>query len=214
MSPGSGNITSHCGWWEGDHLIPSHICIYWYTVVNQYPKYGLDSPITVIFCIQYNTWNGIQSMTDNIPSFYNKIQNFDTVLYRSCSVSFCQRMPPNFILKEERPGNIPCNYFYAIVYGTCFNWLHRWSWYPTNILFSYTFKKLLRNIKGDVILCFWIRVSNVSFNNISVIYRGSPLYNIGGGNRSTRRKPSTCRKSLTNLMLYHNVCGGRHWLHR
>jgi len=52
VSPGSGKITSHCGWWEGDHLNPSHICIYWYTAVNQYPKYGLGIPITVVFRIQ------------------------------------------------------------------------------------------------------------------------------------------------------------------
>ena len=36
-------------------------------------------------------------------------------------------------------------------------------------------------------------VFNANFNNITVIY-------IVGGNRSTQRKPQTCRKSLTNLI--------------
>jgi len=34
---------------------------------------------------------------------------------------------------------------------------------------------------------------NATFNNIFQLYRG------GGGNQSTRRKPSTCCKSLTNF---------------
>ena len=37
-----------------------------------------------------------------------------------------------------------------------------------------------------------------TFNNISVISGRSDF--IGGGNRRTRRKPSICRKSLTNFM--------------
>ena len=37
-----------------------------------------------------------------------------------------------------------------------------------------------------------------TFNNISVISGRSDF--IGGGNRRTRGKPSTCRKSLTNFM--------------
>jgi hypothetical protein len=50
---------------------------------------------------------------------------------------------------------------------------------------------------------------------------------IGGGNQITRRKPPTCRKSLTNLshngvssthrlsgIRTHNVGGNMHWLHR
>jgi len=46
---------------------------------------------------------------------------------------------------------------------------------------------------------------------------------IGEGNRSTRRKPSTWHKSLTNyhIMLFrlsgiqtHNFSGNRYWLHR
>ena len=38
-----------------------------------------------------------------------------------------------------------------------------------------------------------VMVFNVTFHNISVSF-------IGGGNRGTRRKPTTCRKSLTNLI--------------
>jgi len=46
-------------------------------------------------------------------------------------------------------------------------------------------------------------VFNVTFNNISVILWQIVI--IGGGNRSTRRNPPTCRKLLTKLyhiMLY------------
>jgi hypothetical protein len=41
---------------------------------------------------------------------------------------------------------------------------------------------------------------NAIFNNISVIYIVAVSF-IGGGNQSTRRKPQTCRKSLTNFIL-------------
>jgi hypothetical protein len=37
---------------------------------------------------------------------------------------------------------------------------------------------------------------------------------IGGGNRSTRRKQLTCRKSLTSQDRTLNFSGDRHWLHR
>ena len=43
----------------------------------------------------------------------------------------------------------------------------------------------------------WFMVFNANFNNISVISWRSVL---GGGNRSTRRKPPACRKSLTDVM--------------
>jgi hypothetical protein len=42
-------------------------------------------------------------------------------------------------------------------------------------------------------------VFNATFNNISVILWRSV---IGGGNRSTQRKPPTCHKSLTKLYEY------------
>ena len=72
---------------------------------------------------------------------------------------------------------------------------------------------------------FKVMVYNTSFNNISVILWRSVFF-LCGGNRSTRRKPPTCRKSLTKLfhiMLYwvhlamsgiriHNVSGYKHWL--
>ena len=45
---------------------------------------------------------------------------------------------------------------------------------------------------------FRFMVFNATFNNISVIYCGDQF--IGGGNRSTRRKQATCRKSLTNFI--------------
>ena len=48
----------------------------------------------------------------------------------------------------------------------------------------------------------WFMVFNATFNNISVISWQSISF-IGGGNRSTRRKPPTCHKSLTNFMTYY-----------
>jgi hypothetical protein len=64
---------------------------------------------------------------------------------------------------------------------------------------------------------------NASCNNIS-LYIVEVSF-IGGGNRSTWRKPPACHKSMTNFMLYrvhlamrgiqaHNCCGDKHWLHR
>jgi len=41
-------------------------------------------------------------------------------------------------------------------------------------------------------------VFNTTFNNISVISCGISF--LGGGNRSTRRKPPTCHKSLENFI--------------
>ena len=51
-------------------------------------------------------------------------------------------------------------------------------------------------------------VFNATFKNISLISWWSVF--IGGGNRSTQRKPQTCRKSLTNFITYglyiaHNI---------
>jgi len=66
-------------------------------------------------------------------------------------------------------------------------------------------------------------------STIFQLYCGSQLYsNIGGGNRSTRRKSQTGRNSLTNFyhinvvstahylsgVHTHSVNGNRHWLHR
>jgi hypothetical protein len=46
----------------------------------------------------------------------------------------------------------------------------------------------------------WSMAFNTTFNNISVISWQSVF--IGGENRSARRKPLTCRKSLTNFITY------------
>ena len=45
-----------------------------------------------------------------------------------------------------------------------------------------------------------VMVFNATFNNISAILWQSIF--IGGGHRSTRRKPPTCCKSLTNFITY------------
>ena len=47
----------------------------------------------------------------------------------------------------------------------------------------------------------WFMVINATFNIISVIYIMAVSF-IGGGNRSTRRKSPTCRKSQTNFITY------------
>jgi hypothetical protein len=48
-----------------------------------------------------------------------------------------------------------------------------------------------------------VMVFNATFNNISVIVVVSFI--VGGGNQRTRRKSPTCRKSLTNFKISHNV---------
>jgi hypothetical protein len=49
-------------------------------------------------------------------------------------------------------------------------------------------------------ICFClVMMFNATFNNISAISWQSVF--IGGGNRSTCRKPLTCRKSLTNFII-------------
>jgi len=43
-------------------------------------------------------------------------------------------------------------------------------------------------------------VFNATFNNILVTLYIVEVSFVGGGNRNTRRKPPTCRKSLTNFI--------------
>ena len=71
---------------------------------------------------------------------------------------------------------------------------------------------------------FGFPMLNATFNNISVRCIVAVSF-IGGGNQRPRRKPPTCRKSLTNLshnvvhftligIRTHNVNGDMHCLHR
>ena len=46
----------------------------------------------------------------------------------------------------------------------------------------------------------WFMVLNASFNNISVDSYIVAVCFIGGRNRSIRKKPPTCRKSLANFI--------------
>ena len=63
----------------------------------------------------------------------------------------------------------------------------------------------------------------MTLSTIFQLYHGTQFY--WWGNRSTRRKPPTCSKSLTNLshnvvhlalieIRTHNISGDRYWLHR
>jgi hypothetical protein len=45
-----------------------------------------------------------------------------------------------------------------------------------------------------------VMVLNDTFNILVISWRYSLVGFIGGGNRSTQRKPPTCRKSLTNFI--------------
>jgi hypothetical protein len=80
---------------------------------------------------------------------------------------------------------------------------------------------MLEGLRGRIS----VMVFNATFSNISVISWWSVF--IGGGNRSTWRKPPTCGNSLTNLshnvvsstphlsgIQTHNASGERHYLHR
>ena len=56
-----------------------------------------------------------------------------------------------------------------------------------------------------VMFCFYLVVFSAIFNNISVTKYIVAVSFIGGGNRSTRRKPPTCRNitdKLYHIMLY------------
>jgi hypothetical protein len=55
-------------------------------------------------------------------------------------------------------------------------------------------------MKNDMVrrLVVGVMVFKATFNNISAIFVAFSF--IGGGNRSTRRKPQTCCKSLTNFI--------------
>ena len=59
---------------------------------------------------------------------------------------------------------------------------------------------IINYFESLIFVCFaCLTVFNATFNNISVISWRSVF--IGGGNRRIRRKPPTCRKSLTNVII-------------
>jgi hypothetical protein len=68
----------------------------------------------------------------------------------------------------------------------------------SDILF-YWWRKQEYPVKTSDLLQVTVRVMmfNATFNNI---YHIVVVSFIGGGNRSTRRKPATSRKSLTNII--------------
>jgi hypothetical protein len=73
------------------------------------------------------------------------------------------------------------------------NIFHRVEW-ATLIFFAALF--VLMEVCYISKFGFSFIVSNATFSNISVV----TISFIGGGNRSTRRKPPTCRKSLTTFI--------------
>jgi len=107
-------------------------------------------------------------MTDKIPSFYNKIQN----LTRFCIGLLCHFAKEWHLISFWRRNDQRT--FHAILFmlwpmeHALIVYIDDRDIRPTFCSVMYL-KNLLRNIKGDVILCFRIRLSNVSFNNISVI---------------------------------------------
>ena len=102
--------------------------------------------------------------------------------------------------------------------------------FTRNIINLHMLLKLVENkyYKLHTFQLFWSNKLSKSvgwlvslFSTIFQLYRGGKFY--WWRNRNTWRKPPTCRKSLTNLiiiMLYqehlawiHNIRGDRHWLH-
>jgi hypothetical protein len=112
----------------------------------------------------------------------------------------------------------------------------------TNGTYPWLFQMFYLSI-GFVSRQFYYKCLKIQSNNVRVMYQSSYMvwlaygvqrhfqqyFNyivevsfIGGGNRSARRKPPTCRKSLIHyhIMLYrisgirtHIVIGDRYWLH-
>jgi hypothetical protein len=61
---------------------------------------------------------------------------------------------------------------------------------------------VLNNLRWDVVLIGFM-LFNATFSNIYIYFSYIVAVGLNGrGNRSTRRKPPTCCKSLTNLITY------------
>jgi hypothetical protein len=67
------------------------------------------------------------------------------------------------------------------------------AWVVLNINDLNQYQIILSDIRHDGLV--WFMVLNVNFNNISVI--SWRCFIVGGWNRSTRRRPPSCHKSLT-----------------
>ena len=67
-----------------------------------------------------------------------------------------------------------------------------------NVNFQDCKQSEVKCINSTIWLCVMVIAFNATFNNISVIIMAVSF--IGGGNFSTRRKPPTCCKSLTNFI--------------
>ena len=85
----------------------------------------------------------------------------------------------------------------------CCHFLTSWFFfYQCSSAFNY--KKIILERFLNLVVANFVRlrvrvmVFNTTFNNISVISWRSVI--LGGENRSTWRKPLTCRKSLTNFI--------------
>jgi hypothetical protein len=101
-------------------------------------------------------------------------------------------------------------YIYIIVYKENENYIYCTTLlkYPGNETERTTFKFATKENKQILLhlskkfnslfncFSFGFMVFNAIFNNIYIV----AIHFIGGGNQSTRRKPLTCRKSLTNFI--------------
>jgi hypothetical protein len=118
----------------------------------------------------------IHKIKKKISYEYTCIQNFHVF-------SFCNKNKSYFYCKK--------NIVFTFI-GTCMPWSFNLI-YKYNHFMTFEIKSMTR---FDLVSFKWFIVFIAIFNNISVILWRA----VGGGNRSTRRKPLTCRKSLTNFI--------------
>jgi hypothetical protein len=133
--------------------------------------------------------------------------------------------PLRFMLR--RSSLVEC---VSVLHGTCLQcaekkYIHQYV-KPCEENPRYTFltiKSSLRSHIKKIYIHVCINLFHIRIRLIKLRHVQQYISFIGGGNSSTRRKPQTCCKSLTNLMLYrvhfaingiqsHNISGDGHWM--